>query len=287
MPLSVLMKFVNLLAVTVPLIGTILAIVLLWDWGVGWLEVGLLLGMYSVTMLGVTIGYHRMFSHRSFDTGPTIQFLLAAVASMAAQGRLFQWVATHRRHHQFSDCPEDPHSPHHQGVGIVGLFRGICHAHIGWMFTAVPPNMARYVRDLRRQRLLRISDALFPVWVFVGFGIPTLVGGLVSGTWTGAFLGFLWGGLVRICLVHHVTWSINSVCHLWGRCPHPGTDHSRNNLVFGILAMGEGWHNNHHAYPVSARHGFGWQCDISYYIIRAMWGLGLVWKVRLPVRGTI
>lgn len=276
------MKAANLVAVVGPLLGTILAIVLLWGWGIGWLEVGLLLGMYSVTMLGITVGYHRLFSHRAFETGPIMQFLLAGIGSMAAQGPLFQWVSTHRRHHQFSDCPEDPHSPHHSGTGILGLIRGAWYSHIGWMFTPVPADMARYVRDLRRHRYLRAAHALFPVWVLVGFVFPTVVGGLVSQSWTGALLGFLWGGLVRVCLVHHVTWSINSVCHLWGSRPYPEVDQSRNNLVFGVIAMGEGWHNNHHAFPLSARHGFGWQFDMSYYIIRTMAALGLAWKVRLP-----
>jgi stearoyl-CoA desaturase (delta-9 desaturase) len=202
---------------------------------------------------------------------------------MAVQGPLLKWVALHRRHHQHSDQAEDPHSPHHQGRGMMGVLRGAWHAHLGWLFRPEPSNLAHYVKDLRQRISVRVASALFPVWVAVGLLIPTVLGGLLTGTWTGALVGLIWGGLVRIFLVHHVTWSVNSVCHLWGRRPYPSADQSRNNFVFGVLAMGEGWHNNHHAFPTSARHGLKWwQIDVSYWVIRVLALLGLAWKVRLP-----
>jgi stearoyl-CoA desaturase (delta-9 desaturase) len=163
------------------------------------------------------------------------------------------------------------------------MLRGIWHAHMGWFLTSGAQNLSRYVQDLRQSAAVRVANALFPVWVLAGLLIPAGLGGLLSGTWMGALCGLLWGGLARICLVHHVTWSVNSVCHLWGGRPYPGADHSRNNFVFGVLALGEGWHNNHHAFPTSARHGLRWwQFDVSYWVIRGLALLGLAWQVKLP-----
>jgi stearoyl-CoA desaturase (delta-9 desaturase) len=245
-----------------------------------------LLGGYFLTAIGITVGYHRLVTHRSFETNRVVQFLLAAFGSMAAEGPLLQWVAVHRRHHQHSDTHDDPHSPHHQGKGFFGLVRGFWFAHLGWIFKPSPPDLSRYVKDLRQSALLRQVSMLFPVWVALGLLIPAILGGLITGTWTGALLGLVWGGLARIFLVHHVTWSVNSVCHMWGGRPFRGADHSRNNLLFGILALGEGWHNNHHAFPSSARHGLRWwQVDMSYWFIRALSWLGLAWKVRVPGTG--
>jgi stearoyl-CoA desaturase (Delta-9 desaturase) len=202
--------------------------------------------------------------------------------------QLLQWVALHRRHHQHSDDPEDPHSPHHLGSGIWGVVHGLWHAHLGWMFTSKPPDLQRYVRDLRQSKLLRAASALFPLWVTVGLLIPTALGWLLIGTASGAWTGFLWGGLVRILLVHHVTWSINSVCHVWGRQPFRSHDQSRDNILFGILGIGEGWHNTHHAFPTSARHGLRrWQIDVSYWVIRGLELVGLAWNVKLPSRAAI
>ena len=273
----------NLAAVVLPFLGLLAAIALLWGRGFSWVPLGLLLAMYALTALGITVGFHRLFTHRSFETNPAVQFLLAAFGSMAVQGPLLKWVACHRRHHQHSDRHDDPHSPHQHGRGLLGLLRGLRHAHLGWLFRPDPPDLSRYVQDLRRSRSVRVASALFPLWVVLGFLLPAALGGLLTGTWMGVLLGLLWGGLVRVLLVHHVTWSVNSVCHLWGSRPYPEHDHSRNNPVLGILALGEGWHNNHHAFPTSARHGLRWwQVDVSYGVIRALALLGLAWKVRLP-----
>lgn len=281
--ISLGVRLANLIVVVLPFIGLVAACILAWGWGFSWVELCLLVGMYVLTGVGITVGYHRLFTHRSFETSTVVQFILAVCGSMAAQGPLLKWVALHRRHHQFSDRHGDPHSPHLDGPGLFGVLRGWWHAHLGWIFSSEPADLARYVKDLRQSAALRVASALFPLWVGLGLLIPTVLGFLLVGDWRGAVLGFVWGGLVRIFLVHHVTWSINSVCHLWGRRPYPTPDQSRNNLIFGLLAMGEGWHNNHHAAPTSAKHGFlWWQIDVSYWVIRGLEWLGCAWKVRLP-----
>jgi stearoyl-CoA desaturase (delta-9 desaturase) len=276
-------RLVTLAAIIVPLMGLVTGIIFLWGWGFYWVDLALLLGMYVLTALGITVGFHRLFTHRSFETNGVVKFILAVLGSMAVQASLFAWVAQHRVHHRHSDTPEDPHTPHHSGGGVLGWLRGFWHAHIGWAFDPDRPDLARYSQDLRRSPGLRAASALFPLWVALGLLIPAAVGGLIGWTWMGAARGLVWGGLVRILLVHHVTWSVNSACHLWGLRPYKSGDESRDNVVFGILALGEGWHNSHHAFPTSARHGLGWwQIDISYGVIRALALAGLAWDIRLP-----
>jgi stearoyl-CoA desaturase (Delta-9 desaturase) len=243
----------------------------------------LLLGMYVLTALGITVGFHRLFTHRSFETYRGVQLVLGVLGSMAVEGPLLKWVALHRRHHQHSDRPGDPHSPHLHGRGVLGVLRGLWHAHMGWVFRADPPDLDRYVEDLSRSRLLRGVSAWFLTWVALGLLLPAVLGGVISLTWMGVWTGLAWGGLVRIFLVHHVTWSVNSVCHMWGFRPYRSGDESRDNFVFGVLAMGEGFHNTHHAFPTSARHGLRWwQIDVSYYVIRALALARLAWNVKLP-----
>jgi len=281
--ISLGVRVANLLAVVVPFAALLLAIVSLWGRGFSWTDFGLLMGMYVVTVLGITVGFHRLFTHRAFETNAVVAFVFAVLGSMAVQGRLFTWVAMHRRHHQHSDQINDPHSPHHEGEGAWGVLRGMWHAHVGWIFRPKPLDLPRYAKDLSQSRSLRIANRLFFVWVGAGLLIPAAVGGLITQTWIGAFWGFVWGGLVRVLLVHHVTWSINSVCHIWGRRPYTSGDESRNNFLFGVLAFGEGWHNTHHAFPTSARHGLRWwQPDVSYWVIRALAGVGLAWNLKLP-----
>ena len=280
---SLLVQIANLVTVVVPFLGLIAAMALLWGRGFSWIQLGLMLGMYVITVLGVTVGYHRLFTHKAFETSAPIKWLFAFFGSLAIEGPLFKWVATHRRHHQTSDTDKDPHSPHLHGDGFVGFVKGLWHAHCGWLFEPHTPGLQKYVADLAASPMLRAISNLFPLWILVSLLIPTILGGLFTMSWMGALLGFLWGGLARVFLVHHVTWSINSVCHLWGGRPFRSQDKSRNNVVFGVLAFGEGWHNNHHAFPTSARHGLAWwQFDASYMVIRAMELLGLVWKVRVP-----
>ncbi|HVK08036.1 MAG TPA: acyl-CoA desaturase [Gemmataceae bacterium] len=273
------------LAIVLPLLGVAAAVLFVWGWGFRWLDLSLLTGMYLLTAVGITVGFHRLFVHRSFETYTWVKFILAALGSMAVVGSLLNWVAQHRRHHQHSDTPDDPHSPHHQGQGVLGVLRGFWFAHIGWFFKPDPAGMDHYVKDLRASPSLRVASALFPVWIALGLVLPAALGGVISGTWAGVWTGLIWGGLVRIFLVHHVTWSVNSAGHLWGVRPYRSGDESRNNYLLGILSLGEGWHNTHHAFPTSARHGLRWwQPDVSYYLIRLMDLVGLAWNVKLPSR---
>jgi len=295
-----LLRLINLLAVVIPILGVIAAIALLWGIAFNWMYLAILLGMYLVSAIGITVGYHRLFTHKSFKTPKVIEMIFAAFGSMAVEGPVIQWVATHRKHHQHSDREDDPHSPHTHGDGVWGTLRGMFHAHMGWIiscksfrsvrdgFSTVPVGLARYVKDLEQDRYCRFMSKTFPFWVAFGLLFPAVLAGLLTMSWTGALLGFLWGGLVRIFLLHHVTWSINSVCHIWGTQPFDAHDHSRNNAIFGVLALGEGWHNNHHAFPASARHGLRWwEVDVSYLLILAMSKVGLAKDVRVPPRARI
>jgi stearoyl-CoA desaturase (Delta-9 desaturase) len=275
----------NLFAVIVPFLALGAAAAFLWGWGFSWADLGLLLGMYVLTILGVTVGFHRLFTHRSFRTNGFVRFVLGVLGSMAVQGPLLKWVALHRRHHARSDKPGDPHSPHLHGAGVLGLLRGLWHSHLGWIFLPDAPDLGRYVKDLSQSRVLRVVSALFPLWVALGLALPAVLGGLITLSWAGVWTGLVWGGLARVFVVHHVTWSINSVCHLWGTRPYRSRDESRNNYVFGVLGLGEGFHNSHHAFPTSARHGLRWwQMDVTYYVIRALALLGLAWDLKVPSR---
>ncbi len=272
-----------LAAVVLPFLGFVAAIVLLWGTAFDWMYLALFVGMYTVTAMGITVGYHRLYTHRAFTAPWPIVALVTIAGSMAAQGPLFYWVATHRRHHQHSDDAGDPHSPHLHGDTIGGALKGMVHAHVAWLFRTDHRRLDRYIGDLTRDPLARGLSRLFPLWVALGLLLPAVLTGLVTMSWKGALLGFLWGGLARMCFCHHVTWSINSVCHIWGAQPFRNGDESRNNAIFGVLAFGEGWHNNHHAFPTSARHGLAWwQLDLSYWFIRALEAVGLASQVRVP-----
>jgi stearoyl-CoA desaturase (delta-9 desaturase) len=286
-------RIINLLAVLVPFAGLIVAITLLWGVAFGWIHFGIMTAMELATALGITVGFHRLATHQSFRTPAPVRYILAALGSMAVQGPVIEWAGIHRRHHQHSDEEHDPHSPHvvpgrssgSWGAGILGMLRGAFHAHCGWLFAGHAKGLGRYTQDLRKDPVLCAVNRQFPLWVLAGLVIPTVLGGLLTMSFMGALLGFLWGGLVRIFVVHHITWSVNSVCHLWGTRPFRCGDHSRNNALVGVLAMGEGWHNNHHAFPTSARHGLRWwELDLSYLFIRGMWLVGLARNIRLPDR---
>lgn len=281
-------RVVTAIAVGLPFVGFLAAIVLFWGSGVRPIDLALLVAMYLATGFGITVGFHRLFTHRSFAAPRPVAYLLAILGSMAVQGPLFQWVATHRRHHQHSDEEGDPHSPHLHGDSVLGAIKGMLHAHMGWMVERRQHAVGRYVGDLRKDEGLHTISRLFPLWVAIGLLLPALVGGLASMSWEGALLGFLWGGLARVFLGHHVTWSINSVCHIWGSRPFRCGDESRNNALFGVLAFGEGWHNNHHAFPTSARHGLRWwQFDSSWLMIRAMSLVGLAREIKVPTEERI
>ena len=277
-------RIATLLMVIIPPLALVTAILMLWRVAIEPIHLVLLVVLYFLTGMGITIGYHRLFTHKSFETYAPIRLLIAICGQMAAEGAVSTWVANHRKHHMLSDKEGDPHSPHDHTGGFWATIGGFMHAHFLWFITDTTlPDLDRYVPDLLKDPVVRFVDKTALLWVAVGLLLPALIAGLVTGTWTGAFLGFLWGGLVRLMLVHHVTWSVNSVCHIWGSRGFKCTDESRNNLLFGILAFGEGWHNNHHAFPTSARHGLRWwQFDISYITIRLMTMLKLAWSVRTP-----
>jgi stearoyl-CoA desaturase (delta-9 desaturase) len=259
------------------------AVALLWGVAIHGVHLALLVAMFLATGVGVTVGYHRLFTHRSFRAVAPVRFILGVLGSMAVEGPVLQWAAVHRRHHQHSDDDGDPHSPHLHGDSLGAVIKGFLHSHVGWMLLPKPTAVARYVPDLRADRVVRVVSRLFPLWVLLGLLIPAALGGLLTLSWTGALLGFLWGGLARVFLVHHMTWSINSVCHIWGTRPFRSHDESRNNPIMGVLAMGEGWHNNHHAFPASARHGLRWwELDASYGIIRLLVLCRLASEVRVP-----
>lgn len=282
-------KALNFAAIVIPFIGLAAGVVLMWGWGITWLELTMLVVGYVLTAGGVTIGYHRYFTHKSYECRRWVQWVIGILASSSMQGTLFGWVATHRCHHQHSDRPGDPHSPHlddddhHIGDGVKGLLKGLWRSHMGWLFEKQPENLARYIPDLVNDPVARPVSKLFPLWVVVGMVVPAIIGGLYHQTWLGVLLGFCWGGLARIFVVHHVTWSINSACHIWGKRTYNSPDHSKNNVFFGVLALGEGWHNNHHTFPASARHGLEWwQLDLTYITIKAMSWVGLAWDINLP-----
>jgi stearoyl-CoA desaturase (Delta-9 desaturase) len=240
-----------------------------------------LFAMAYATGFGVTVGFHRLFTHRSFATFRPIEWALQVLGCMAGQSSPFAWVATHRLHHQFSDTDGDPHSPHTVAGRRLGLLRGFWHAHIDWIRTRRSTNPSKVIRDLSRRPDLAWIDRNWLAWYVTGLMIPAVVGFAVGGTGYDALIGFLWGGLLRHFLTLQATFCVNSVTHLWGSRPYPTTDQSRNNFVIGILAFGEGWHNNHHAFPSSARHGLRWwQLDYSWWVIRGLEGFGLAWRVR-------
>lgn len=273
-----------LVLVIVPLAGFAAAIA--WSWASGVVrpvDLALLAGLYLFTGFGITAGYHRLFAHASFRTPTLVRRLLAVAGSMACQGPVISWVAAHRRHHSHSDGEDDPHSPHHHGKGLVGLFRGLWHAHLGWLFGARDLQLERWAPDLLAEPALARIDRGFLLWVALGLALPAGIGFSVDPGWRGALLGLLWGGLARIFLVQHVTWSVNSVCHVFGTRPYRSRDLSTNNLPCALLSLGEGWHNNHHAFPASARHGLGrWQLDLTWLLIHALEKIGLASDVRLP-----
>jgi stearoyl-CoA desaturase (delta-9 desaturase) len=276
-------KIVNLIGVPAPLLGLLAAIVLLWNRAIGPLELGLLVGLYVVTCLGVTLGYHRMFTHRAFEASRAFRAMIAIIGSMAVEGSVITWVADHRKHHAFADIEGDPHSPHLAGPGFWGGVKGLWHAHIGWLFETVgTADRQRFAPDLVKDRALIVIDRLFPLWVTLSFLIPAGLGWLIGGGFTAALTAFLWGGLVRVFLLHHVTWSINSICHFFGRKRFDIKDESRNVFWLAPLSMGEAWHHNHHAFPTSAFHGLRWWerlTDPTGLVIALLEKLGVVWNV--------
>jgi stearoyl-CoA desaturase (delta-9 desaturase) len=273
---------VNMGAVVVPFVATIAAIALLWNDLVGPTDLALAASMYLLTAIGVTVGFHRLLTHRSFQTSKPVEYVFAVLGSMAVQGPVLAWVADHRKHHAHTDEEGDPHSPHvgHEG-DVRGVLTGLWHAHTGWLFsTQGRADWKRYAPDLYEDRGMRAISRHFGLLVVASLAIPALAGYLASGSVAGAATGLLWGGLVRIFFVHHVTWSVNSVCHFRGSRRFATDDRSTNVFWLALPSLGESWHHNHHAFPRSAAHGLKrWELDPSALIIVAMEKLGLARNV--------
>jgi stearoyl-CoA desaturase (delta-9 desaturase) len=277
-------KRVNLLAVAIPFAGTLAAIVLLWNSVVSITDLAILGVMYVATGLGVTVGFHRLLTHRSFLAPKPVEYLFAALGSMAVQGPVMAWVADHRKHHAHADQEGDPHSPHvGHGDGVAGVLGGLWHAHVGWLLSRQGQASARkYAPDLFEDRGMRVINRRFPLLVLLSLAVPALAGWALTGTIAGAATGLLWGGLVRIFLVHHVTWSVNSVCHFLGRRRFETDDESTNVAWLALPSFGESWHHNHHAFPRSATHGLRrWEraLDPSGLVIAGLEKLGLARNV--------
>jgi stearoyl-CoA desaturase (delta-9 desaturase) len=282
---SLASQVVTVIAVVVPPFGLLSAMGLLWGVGFRLVDLVLLVSMYVVCAFGTTIGFHRYFTHRGFEARTPVKAALAILGCMTMQGPLTQWVTDHRKHHALSDKDGDPHSPHAgREDGVLGALTGFIHAHVGWLFTLKGMERGReYGRDLYDDTLVRVIDRLYMLWVAVTLGIPFAIGYAVGGGWHAGLEAMVWGGLLRIFLYQHATFSVNSICHMFGRRAYRSRDESRNNWLVALLVFGEGWHNNHHAFPSSARHGLQrWQLDLSWWVIRGMETLGLVWDVKRP-----
>lgn len=269
--------------VLVPLIALVVAAPLAWGWGLSWLDVGLTASFYVLTMLGVTVGFHRYFTHGAFKARRGLRIALAVAGSLAVQGPILHWVADHRRHHAYADLEGDPHSPWRFGTSPAALVRGFWHAHMGWLFDRSLTNQQRFVPDLLADGDMRRVNRWFTVLTLGTVFAPALIGGLATWSWWGAVTAFFWASLVRIALTHHVAWSTNSICHLVGERPWKARDRSTNVWLLAIPSMGESWHNLHHADPTCARHGVGrGQLDVSARVIWLFERVGWAWDVRWP-----
>src|SRR5947209_3311446 len=272
-------RTVNLIGVVVPFVGVVVAIVLLWNRAVGPADLAILAVMYLVTGLGVTVGYHRLLTHRAFQTYPLVERAFAVLGSLSVQGSVLDWVADHRKHHAHADKEGDPHSPH---VGHGTGLRGLWHAHTGWLLeNQGQADWKRYARELYEDQHMRRIGRRFPLLVLASLAVPTLAGFVLHGfTLSGALRGYIWGALVRIFIVHHVTWSVNSICHFFGRRRFDIEDRSTNVAWLSVVSLGESWHHNHHAFPRSAHHGLRpWEIDPSGLLISALERVGLAWNV--------
>jgi stearoyl-CoA desaturase (delta-9 desaturase) len=240
------------LFILIPFAALVAAVPLLWGWGLGWTDVGLAAGFYLLTALGVTVGYHRHFTHGAFKAKRPLRIALAVAAGMASQGSVIAWVADHRRHHAFSDREGDPHSPWLFGTSPVAIAKGFWHSHMGWLFERDQTNAERFAPDLVADRDLRVLDKLFIPMTAVTLALPGVLGGLITWSVWGGVTALFWAGLVRVAFLHHVTWSVNSICHMVGARPFVSRDKAANFWPLAILSMGESWHNSHHADPTCA-----------------------------------
>ena len=271
--------------IVVPFLAVAAAIPLAWGGWLGWSDVLIMVVMYAISGHGITVGFHRLFTHKSFKPSRAVKIALAIAGSLAIQGPVIRWVADHRKHHKFSDRDGDPHSPWRYGTDIKALAKGFWYAHMMWLFNPEQTPQRKYAPDLMKDPDIVKVSRQFPMWVAVSLIAPAVAGGLLTWSWQGALTGFFWGSLVRVSLLHHVTWSINSICHTIGERPFVSRDKSANVWWLAIPSMGESWHNLHHADPTCARHGvLKGQLDSSARTIWALEKLGWVDDVRWPVK---
>ena len=271
-----------------PIVGTALAIGLLFYLPITWVEGGIFFLMWLATGIGVTAGYHRLFAHRCYKTTSGVRVMLAILGSMSGMGSVLSWAAMHRRHHERADRPGDMHSPNLHGNTFWQRVRGFWYSHVSWMWKHEYPNVSHYAEDLLKDKALVKASCLYHYWVLLGLAIPTVLGGLLSQSWEGALLGFLWGGPVRMFVVANSMWTLNSVLHTFGWRPFPMKENSRNSFILGVFVWGEGWHNNHHAFPNSASFSLRWyRPDIGFWFISLLRLLGLAHDVRVPTRERI
>ena len=274
-------QITNFLAMVLPFAAFLAAAVMLWGSLFTWVDLAALVVAYVATIIGVTVGFHRLLTHRSFQTYPAVRYTLAVLGTFAIEGSVLKWVADHRKHHNFTDEEGDPHSPHGSGPGVLGALKGLWHAHVGWLFNTVgQAEQRRYAPDLLEDRGLRLIDRWEIPLMAASLVLPFLLGLLIKGTLTGALLTLVWVGLVRVFLLHHATFSINSICHFFGRRRFATDDHSTNVGWLSLATFGESWHNNHHAFPTSAFHGLRRrEVDLGGLFIAALERLGLAWQV--------
>ncbi|MCX4687420.1 acyl-CoA desaturase [Kitasatospora purpeofusca] len=271
------------LFIAVPFAALVAAVPVAWGWGFGWTDLAIATVMYFLTCHGITVGYHRYFTHGAFKANRPVRLALAVAGSLAIEGPLVRWVADHRKHHRYSDKDGDPHSPWRYGETVPALLKGLWWAHMGWLFDEEQTPQLKYAPDLIDDPAIRRISRLFWLWTTLSMLLPPLVGGLVTLSWQGALSAFFWGSLVRVALLHHVTWSINSICHALGSRPFRSRDRSGNVWWLAVLSCGESWHNLHHADPTSARHGvLRGQIDSSARLIRWFELAGWVRDVRWP-----
>jgi stearoyl-CoA desaturase (Delta-9 desaturase) len=249
----------------------------------GWFEIGLCIAFWFITGVGITVGYHRLFTHRSFQCARSVQAILAVTAAMAGQGGLISWAAIHRYHHENSDKPGDLHSPNLAGPSVFDRLRGLLHSHFVWMSRHSYPNVSRYVPDLLRDRMLSLISRYYYYWIAIGLIIPTCLGTLCHHSLQGAFAGFMWGGVIRIFVVEHIIWAVNSIGHSVGGRPYDTRENSRNLAPLAIVTLGECWHNNHHRFPSSPNFGLHWyKLDPGYWFIVLLRRCGLAWDLKVP-----
>lgn len=269
--------------VLAPLVAVGYGGVVFWHHGIGWLDLILAVVLYLITGFGLTVGFHRMLTHGSFRPTRALKVVLAVAGSMGVEGSVFTWVAQHRRHHAYADRPGDPHSPWRYGTGLMPQLKGLGYAHVGWFFAANPSEPERWIPDLLADPDLAFISRTAALWSVLSLAIPFAVGWVATGTLAGASLALLWAGVVRMAVLHHVTWGVNSIAHMFGGHPFRTRDRSVNVPLLAIVSLGEGWHNGHHAYPTLARHGVDpGQIDSSAALIRVFERLGWATEVHWP-----